>query len=312
MRDVKPATGPSELSIVVVTRGGKQYLDRCLESLTHAESNAGFEVIIPVDESLDHISTLEARYPAWKFLRTAGICSFAQLRSIGVKTATGRVVAVTEDHCLPDRNWVQAIIDAHATEPVAIGGTVEMSGTVDALNQAMYFHDYLRYMLPFASGETSMLSTANASYKMTALRAIADVWHLEFHAEVVHDALVAAGGRLWLSPDIVVNQHRDLEIEHALRDRYAFGRLSGSIHASRTSSAIRILNALLSPGRPLLMIVQLVPLILRRRRNGWRLLAALPAMVMLSTAWACGECMGYFTRKADPRLEPKPIPEFNP
>jgi Glycosyl transferase family 2 len=312
MRATRPPAGPVEVSVVVVTLAGEQHLDRCLEQLTHSETGAGFEVIIPVDETLDHISTLEARYPAWRFLRTAGICSYAQLRSVGVKAATGRLVAITEDHCLPARNWIQRIIEAHAAAPVAIGGAVEINGTDDPLNLAVYFQDYLRYMPPVAAGAAIAPAMTNASYKRAALQEIASVWEPEFHATAVHDALATAGGELWLSPDILVRQCRDTGIEHALRERYAFGRLSGSRHAAAATSGMRALHALLSPARAPLQLIRLLPVILRKRRRGWQFLAALPALALLATAWACGECTGYVTCRAGPRLEPKPVPEFNP
>lgn len=312
MKEIKPPTGPIDLSVVVVTLVDREHLDRCLELLTHTETSGNFEVIVPVDETMEHISTMEARYPGWKFVRTAGICSYAQLRSVGVRAASGRLVAVTEDHCLPATNWVQNIIDAHAAAPVAIGGVVEKTGPDDPLNWAVYFLDYLRYMPPVTSGETHELTDLNVSYKMSALREIADVWELEFHEPAVHGALAARGGKLWLSPDIVVNQRRDLTIEHALWDRYAFGRLFGSTRVAHAPASKRLLYALLSPALPPLLVMRLVRHMLRKRRRGWQFLAALPLIVLLAGAWAYGECVGYITRKADPRLEPHPVPEFNP
>ena len=312
MKEIKPPAGPIDLSVVVVTRVDKQHLDQCLERLTYTETSGNFEVIIPVDETLSEISSMEARYPAWKFLRTAGICSYAQLRSVGVKAATGRLVAVTGDHCLPATNWVQNIIDAHTAEPVAIGGVVEKTGPDAALNWAVYFLDYLRYMPPVSSGETHELTDLNVSYKMSALHEIADVWAQEFHESEVHGALAARGGKLWLSPDILVTQRRDLSIEHALWDRYAFGRLFGSTRVANTPLGKRLTYALMAPALPLLLTTRQVRLIVRKRRRGWQFLAALPAIVLLASTWAYGGCVGYITRKADPRLQPKPIPEFKP
>jgi hypothetical protein len=310
MRAIRPPTGPIDLTVVVVTLVDRAHLDRCLEQLTHTETTGNFEVIVPVDETFIHVDTLEMRYRGWTFLRNPGIRTYAQLRADGVKAAQGRLVAVTEDHCLPATNWVQSIIDAHEHGPVAIGGVVEKLPPDDPLNWAVYFLDYLRYMPPVTAGETHELTDLNVSYKMSALREFTGLWEREFHEPQVHAALAERGGKLWISPDILVNQRRDLEIGHALWDRYAFGRLFGSTRVAEAPLGKRITYALMSPLLPPLLVMRLLKHIIRKRRRGWQFLGALPLIVLLAGAWAYGECVGYITRTSDPRLTPKPEPEL--
>ncbi|MDH3980251.1 MAG: glycosyltransferase [Gammaproteobacteria bacterium] len=301
--------GNIDLSVIVVTRVDQAQLDRCLEALTKQETTASFEVIIPADESLGDVNAMIMRYRCWEFVRTHGTQTHAQLRSLGVHHARGRLVATTEDHCLPEANWVQAIVDEHANAPVAIGGVVEKVPPDDALNWAVYFHDYLRYMPPAEAGETHELSALNASYKMSALREVAGSWQREFHEADVHGALEAHGGTLWLSPNIMVKQRRNLEIEHALWERYAFGRLFASTRTGTAAPGRCLLYAALSPIQPVLLLARLGGHIRRKQHHRMEFFMALPATLLLATAWAFGEFMGYVTRKPDPRLEPQPDPE---
>jgi hypothetical protein len=305
------ATGDDniDLSVVVVTLVDQAHLDHCLEALTKQQTTARFEVIIPCDESLGDVNAMIMRYRDWKFVRTHGTQTYAQLRSLGVRQARGRLVAVTEDHCLPEPDWVKSIVEEHANAPVAIGGVVEKTPPDDALNWAVYFLDYLRYMPPVEAGETHELTDLNVSYKMSALQEIAGVWQREFHEPNVHGALEARGGKLWLSPNIVVKQRRNLEIEHALWDRYAFGRLFGSTRVAETPLGKRLLYAALAPALPVLLVARLSGHIRRKKRHKKEFLMALPAIVLLATAWAFGEFIGYVTRKSDPRLAPQPDPE---
>lgn len=301
--------GNIDLSVVVVTLVDQAHLDRCLEALTKQETAAVFEVIIPADESLGDVNAMIMRYRDWEFVRTHGTQTYAQLRSLGVRHARGRLVAVTEDLCLPDANWVQSIIDEHVNAPVAIGGVVEKTQPDESLNWAIYFLDYLRFMPPIEAGETDELTELNVSYKMSALQEIAEVWQREFHGSGVHGALQARGGKLWLSPNIVVQQRRSLEIEHALWDRYAFGRLLGSTRVAEAPLGRRLLYTALSPALPILLLVRHARCILRKKRHRKEFFMALPAILLLATAWAFGEFIGYMTGRPGPRLEPQPDPE---
>jgi hypothetical protein len=277
------ATGDDniDLSVVVVTLVDQAHLDHCLEALTKQQTTARFEVIIPCDESLGDVNAMIMRYRDWKFVRTHGTQTYAQLRSLGVRQARGRLVAVTEDHCLPEPDWVKSIVEEHANAPVAIGGVVEKTPPDDALNWAVYFLDYLRYMPPVEAGETHELTDLNVSYKMSALQEIAGVWQREFH-----------------EPNV-----------HALWDRYAFGRLFGSTRVAETPLGKRLLYAALAPALPVLLVARLSGHIRRKKRHKKEFLMALPAIVLLATAWAFGEFIGYVTRKSDPRLAPQPDPE---
>lgn len=301
--------GNIDLSVVVITRVDQAHLDRCLEALTKQETTASFEVIIPADESLGDINAMIMRHREWEFVRTHGTQTYAQLRRLGLCHARGRLVALTEDHCLPEANWVQGIVDEHTNAPVAIGGVVEKTPPDDALNWAVYFLEYLRYMPPVETGETHELTELNVSYKMSALQEVAESWQNEFHATSVHGALEAHGGKLWLSPNIVVKQRRSLEIDYALWERYALGRLFASIRVATASPGRRLLYAALSPALPVLLLARLGGHIRRKQRHKKEFFMALPAILLLATAWAFGEFMGYATRKPDPRLEPQPDPE---
>ncbi len=298
-----------DVSVIVVTLVDQAHLDHCLEALTKQQTTARFEVIIPADESLGDINAMIMRYRDWKFVRTHGTQSYAQLRSFGVNRASGRLVAITADHCIPEPDWVQRIVEAHAAEAVAIGGVVDKTPPDEAHNWALYFLDYLPFMPPVEAGVRRRLCDVNTSYKTHALRDIAAHWDCEFHAAAVNSALAANGGMLLLSPDIVVRQSRRLEIEQALWDRYAFGRLSGSARAANLPAAGRLLLAVTAPVLPLLILTRLAGLIVCRKRRAKEFIMALPALLLLSAAWAYGACVGQVTGRPHPRLEPQPEPE---
>lgn len=298
-------TGQPDLSVVVVTLVDTDHLRRCLEALAGQETTATFETIVPCDDTFGDTSSLRSAFPGVLFMALAGRHTYAELRASGAHRATGRLLAVTEDHCLPDPDWVRRIIEAHTGPSVAIGGVVKKQGPDKSLNWAVYFLDYLRYMPPVEEHETHELTDLNVSYKMSALREIADVWDKEFHEPEVHAALKGKGGRLLLSPSIGVHQRRQLRIGHALWDRYAFGRLFGSTRAASLPLSRRMVYALLAPVLPVLLVLRLVRHILNKKRHRREFFLALPYIVLLAAAWAWGECMGYVTGRSEPSLSPQ-------
>ena len=72
----------------------------------------------------------------------------------------------------------------------------------------MYFCDFGKYQNPVPAGETAFASDANVAYKRSALDAIKPVWKEKFHETSVNWALREHGGKLVLSPDMVLYQHR--------------------------------------------------------------------------------------------------------
>lgn len=311
MRVVHPPAGPIDLSVIVVVQANKAHLDRCLEALTHSETTGKFEVVIPIDESLSRMARFEARYPAWRFVRIPGIRSAGQLRSAGIRAARGRLVAITEDCCIPASDWVQRILDAHTATPGAIGGAVDKARPDEPLNWAAYFLDHLRFMPPLAHGRTLDLSGLNATYKRAVLNEIGDIWQDRFEIREVNDAVAMRDGSVWQSPDLRVYQRHDQVLEQALWERYSHGRRVGSARDATLPFTRRMVRALPALALPVLRILRLLPDLLRKRRRGWQFLAALPGIVLLAGAGAWGEFLGHATGRPETRMQERPDPEYD-
>jgi len=321
---VRPTTPIPELSVVVVIFAGGKHILRCLETLACQEGMANVEILIPYDERSSGIPDLQGQFPTIRFLPVHGHCTYAQLRALGVREARGAIVALTEDHCIPDRFWCARILEAHKGSHAVVGGVVEKQVPDTGLNWALYLSDYGRYMSPMAEGTVDELTDCNVSYKRSTLEAIADVWRNEFHEPIVHGALQARGESMWLSPRIVVQQQRSLRLREAIRDRYLFGRLFGSGRISRgqgagsktqgatsreqkTGSAWlwRVMYMGGAVALPLLLVGRVAGHVLRKRRYGAAFVRGLPALVLLNTAWACGEFVGCVTGRPAACLAPQ-------
>lgn len=296
-----------ELSVVVIVlTGDREYLGRCLTSLTHQSAAPSTEIIVPFDESAMHLLSLGPEFPTVRFLTINGERrTYAELRTIGVRESRGRIVAITEDHCTPGSDWCAEILRAHENPHAAIGGAVEKKVPDSPLNWAFYLADYLRYMKPIPAAPAHNLTDCNVSYKRTALAAIAAEWQDEFHEPTVHGALRARGESLWIEPQIVVYQQRNLNLRAAIRDRYAFGRLFASTRFVDLALAQRLVYSLLALSLPVVLVGRVTGHIFRKRRCAGEFVSALPYLILISTVWAAGEFLGYLTGRAEESLSPR-------
>lgn len=295
------------LSVVVIMFSAREQLERGLHALGDQAARVDLEVLVPHDETLDRPEEMEAEYPGVRFLRFAGRRTPAELRAAAVAAARAPVVALLEDHCTPAADWCARVLALHGQPHAAVGGSIEKGfppGRSDdtALNWALYLTDYSRYMPPMPAGPSHGLSDCNVSYKRGVLEGVRELWHTEFHENVVNGALGRSGLTLWFDPGLMVYQRRPLDARRALRDRYAFGRLFGSTRVASSSLPVRLARAGAAVLMPPLLVARVARNLVQRRRHGAQLLRCLPWLMLLSAAWMWGEAVGYLTGVPDGSL----------
>jgi hypothetical protein len=297
------AASSSSLSVVVVILGRGRHLERCLDALRCRKGVPDAEIIVPCDGTHAEEAALRERFPEVKFLQLTGKRTYAELRTAGVCAARGRIVAITEDQCIPPPRWCANILEQHAAPDaarrVAIGGPVDKLTPDKPINWAIYLRELGTYMPPVAEGPAHALTDCNVTYKREALEAIADAWKNTFHEPDVHAALQKNGGTLWLSPALLTMQQREMRLGPALRERYTFGRLYGGLRAAGVSRLKRLALILLSPLLPLLLVARVYAGVFGKGRHIGPALAALPYIVLFALAWAFGELVGYVAGKKE-------------
>lgn len=298
------------LSVIVVIssdtispRAEVSHLEGCLEALSQQQDPPATEIIVPHHQEVDGIEALARRFPAIIFLPVPHI-SIAdrdaggrehhdQLRSHGLKIATGEVITLLEDYARPDPHWSANIVAAHRRPWAAVGGAIE-NGIDRALNWAVYFCDFGKYQNPLPAGPAAFASDINTSYKRSALEAIRQVWIDSFREIVVNGTLIGRGDVLVHEPKIVVHHHRpDLGLSFALKERFIWGRSYAVTRSMVIGDAKRCLYAALSPLLPVLLIARMARTTLGRGRNFSAFVRALPHLVPLVVCWSLGEMVGY-------------------
>ena len=115
--------------MVVPTRGRADALARCLRALAAQTVGDGVEVVVVDDgaPASEEVAAAAARVGA-RLVRTGGRGA-AAARNAGVEVARAPVVCLTDDDCVPERDWVERLVaglgdgvDVVAGDTVAVGG----------------------------------------------------------------------------------------------------------------------------------------------------------------------------------------------
>lgn len=298
-----------ELSVIVALISGRtEDLRRCLAALAAQKDPPSLEILVPYDPPCRDVTSLAAEFPAVRFVEAEGLDTARArtgagrehhdtLRTLGLKHARGRFVALTEDHAVASDTWAADMVRllAEAPRAAAIGGAVEC-GSPRLLHWAVYWCDFGRYQNPLPEGPAEYVSDSNVAYRREALEAIRDRWEDDYHETIVHWALVQRGHEIRLTPRSLVWQVREgLTLAWALRERFVWARSFAGTRVKVTPWPKRLVLAAGCVVLPFLLSTRLAAGVIQRRRHRARFLAALPLVFLLNGLWALGELVGYVT-----------------
>ena len=300
-------TAPPTLSIIVgfssdtiAPVATAHRLVECLEALTKQIDPPPLEIIVPHHEPVEGLDAAKQRFPQVRFLSSPDVMKQVggrehhdAPRARAIAAAKGELIALLEDHELPDERWAASVVAAHRRPDAGIGGAIE-NGVDRALNWAVYYCDFGRYENPVPEGETPFASDANITYKRADLEQVRSVWKDAYREVAVNDALRSLGKTISLDPRAIVYQNRvGLTFSAAVRERFSWGRSYAATRSTWLRMPKRLVFATLSPVLPPLLLFRLARRARDRNRHFAKFVMSVPFLVPLLISWSIGETAGY-------------------
>jgi GT2 family glycosyltransferase len=126
----RECAGP-EISIVIVTWNGRQYLDACLRA-AEAQQGVRVEIIVVDNGSTDGSAEfVRARFPRVRVVELTQNRGFAGGNNVGAQTARGEFIAFLNNDTVAEKGWLRALRSG-----------IDMStGFALATSRIVYMHD---------------------------------------------------------------------------------------------------------------------------------------------------------------------------
>lgn len=291
------------VSVVIASVNGLPYPLDCLDALTN-QSVPPHEIIVADCTGPATVSAIRERYPEVRVLAFDEPRSVPDLRSVGIRAASGRLVAVTEDHCVPRQDWLERLEAVHQrTGWAGVGGGVENDATTRAVDWAVFFCEYHQHMSPVPAGPSAFIPGMNVAYDMGALEDLRATFDEGLWENFLHDKLRAHGHVLGMDPSIVVGHKKHFTIPMFLAERFHYSRSFAGMRVADKGRLVRLAWALAALGLPLLLVVRLTRQVLTRGQHLDWYARSFPLVVLFSVAWGIGEVVGYLTGPGDSLLK---------
>jgi GT2 family glycosyltransferase len=109
------------VSVVVCSYQGSRRIARCLDGIGRLEY-PNFETIVVDDGSRDDTATVASRYADARVISTEHR-GLSHARNVGMRAATGEIVAYIDDDAHPDPHWLDYLVHTFSsTDHAAVGG----------------------------------------------------------------------------------------------------------------------------------------------------------------------------------------------
>ena len=301
-----------EFTVVVTVVDGKECTRTHLTTLCPQMDFKCAEVLVPYDKWSEDVGSLADEFPevVFHFSEHLGLENnerisksdhvlYDRRRSIGLHLSRGKIVALTEDRAIPEKDWAAQMLKAHLQPYEVIGGAVE-NGVERSINRALYFCDFGRYGRPFHNHEVSYVSDVNLAYKREALDLTKDLWAEYYHETTVNWTLQSHGKKLYLDCGPVVYQcRRQISLWNALKERVVWGRVFARTRVERLTYIHRLLFAGAVPLLPLILLFRALQHMIRQGEEFKKIVVTMPLISLFVFCWSVGELAGYLTAGAN-------------
>lgn len=286
-------TARPSFSVVVASFRDTAVLDACLRSLREQCRAHGAELLV-VRSERESRERLQQVAAGCRVIRADATDAIPVLRGRGLAAAAGEWVAVTEDHCVADPGWLDALVASGTSSADVLGGAMGNARRERRTDCGAFFSEYGFFGAVAPAAGTAgppLVTGANVAYHR---RVVSDVANWAQHGSwenVIHERLFADGHLFRLVPTARVRQNLHYTLGAFAVDRFAHGRDFAATRSRNLPVWRRAILAAATPILPMILARRIARAVdpIERPLFG----RALPATLAFLSAWAAGEATGY-------------------
>ena len=280
------------VSVVVASNRSRTLLDDCLAALLDQCERARAELIVARDDDEEGLRAIAEAYPSIRLVAVKRGASIPELRGAGMRVATGDIVMLTEDHCVPGPRWVEELCLGVDSVAEIAGGGMDNAQRERAIDWAAYFSEYGLFATTRSDTDGPMqLTGANVAYHRSIVDDVVAWASAGEWENVAHERLRARGSSMHFVESAPVYQNKSYEFWDFCRDRYEHGRDYARTRLVEERGARRWLLTAITPLLPVVIVSRVARAAAPTRWAAF--VRALPVTLAFVTAWSVGEAVGY-------------------
>ncbi|NOY15430.1 MAG: glycosyltransferase family 2 protein [Gammaproteobacteria bacterium] len=295
-------------SIIVgyVSTTDREQIINTINALFQQDGQLGYEVIIATRKIDAICRKLCLSYPGIKIALCDEGSPLPAMHTTALNHALGEYVVVTEDHCVPTKDWLLNIQRAFLEAPantVAIGGCVENGVVERPLDWATFLCEYGAFMQPVTEGLTTTLPGMNIAYKRNVIAEI-DKTSLRsgFWEQTLHPRLLDMGLCFVSSNAVKVSHCKTFSFLFFAKQRYLYSRYFGAMRAKKLNYVYRLFYLIITVYLPVLFMYRLSRHMFVKRNFIREFLLASPILLIFFVIAAGGEAIGLMLGDKDSLL----------
>ncbi|PSF37809.1 hypothetical protein C7H19_07435 [Aphanothece hegewaldii CCALA 016] len=288
----------SKMSVILPTPDTYETIAKTLSYLRKQTVKESLEIII-VAPSVNEIAPQVEQFREFYQIKTIAIPdmhSLASAYAAGIHQATSPIVALAEDHCFPDPDWAEHLIQAHQ-QPWAVVGPVLRNGNPESsVSWADMLIAYAPWLEPTSAGIVDFLPGHNSSYKREILLIYGSQLEAMMEAEtILHWDLRAKGYQLYLEPLAKASHTNFGQLLVWLRVQFYCGRLFAGARCvnEQWSLSKRLLYVVASPLIPLMRLSRIWQHLQERQLQSLLSLKLLLTLILGLVVDGIGQGIGY-------------------
>jgi hypothetical protein len=294
------------LSVVIAWVNPLELLKPGLDALHNQHGAHPAEIIVVTRHSEFEQKQLCELYPEVILLSAPPHTTIPKLRSIGIKRSRGTIIAVTEDHCVPSKDWTLYIQRSFSdNECDVVGGPIENAYIYRRRDWAAFLVEYAWALRSDGSAQDAhpSLPGNNVAYRRQVIDGLCKTLDRDLWESFYHQELIESGARLKYEPGMLVYHRRPFDFGYFVKQRYHFSRSFAAMRLQNLTGFGRIKYGLGSMILPPLLILRGYRILSQKRRYVNLYLSSLPLIAPYVISGAFGEMLGYFLGGGDSLAE---------
>ena len=293
-----------QISVVIASKVGPPFIDQCLASLAEQAAEIDAEVIVVTPRPEEYGARIKSLFPWVRIVSDPEITKIPALRRRGVQEASGKYVAIIEEHCSAGPDWLKQTLTAFERgNYAAVGGAITDYGYDRTRDWVVYFIEYNGALPPVAAGETDNLNDANIAYPRNLLLEHVDLLDDGYWPMTLHPTRLAKGRKLLSVPEMVVYHRGPFDFFYYLHQRFLFSRAFAGVRAQNQSPVRRLAYLLAAPVIPFMLLGRIGRTVIAKRCRVGEFLRSLPLTVPALTVLVAGEWVGCLLGPGDALTE---------